>query len=234
MTTNSNEILYTPIDSDDVPEYDLNKLLEWVKNHQDQNIFNRPDSSRYKNFDNEYPWDIVYLKYNGQWKFDFNVEFPELANFFSSAFELQENNIYTVGLLPVKNDFVGTGFWHNDADHHGLRIYLENEEPGDFLLIKPTVEPYNIHRMYGGRGTTEPVIPNVPLQDVTYSAKLKNSRQVFYLNNKRAIHAIQVPVAGRIRIAVLIKAIGTADVNNHINNLICDSAKKFAEYAIYW
>jgi hypothetical protein len=235
MITNANEILYTPIDSDGVPNYDLNKLLEWVKNnHKNQNIINRPDSSRYENIDNIYPWDVVYPRHNGEWKLNFNLEFPELANFFSTAFKLQESNIRNVGLLPMKNNFVGTGFWHNDADYHGLRIYLENEEPGDFLLIKPTVEPYNIIQKFGGRGTIEPIIPNVPLQDVTYSPKLKNSRQVFYLNNKRAVHAVQVPVAGRLRIAVIVNAYSTDAVNIHLNNLVCTSAEKFSEYTIHW
>lgn len=233
MITNSNEILYTPIDSVPVPDYDLNKLLEWVKNHQNQNLSIRRDSSKNKNLSDFYPWDIVYPKHNGQWAFNFKQEFPEIANFFSLAFKLKENDIRNVVLLPVKNNFVKTGFWHNDPDPHGLRIYLENEEPDDFLLIKPTVEPYNEHRSFGP-GSIDPVIPNIPLQDIMYSAKLKSRRQAFYLNNTRAVHAVQVPQLGRVRIAVIVTVFDSADINNYLNNLICASAEKFSDYALYW
>jgi len=233
MVTNFNEILYTPIDSVPVPDYDLNKLLEWVQNHQNQNLAIRKDSSKIKNLADSYPWDIVYPKYNGEWAFNFKQEFPEIANFFSLAFKLNENDIRTVVLLPIKNNFVGIGFWHNDPDPHGLRIYLENEEPDDFLLIKPTVEPYNEHRSFG-RGSINPVIPNIPLQDITHSAKLKSRRQAFYLNNTRAIHAVQVPQLGKLRIAVIVTVFANTDINNYLNNLICTSAEKFSNYSLYW
>ena len=233
MIDNINEILYTPIDSEPVPNYDLNKLLDWVKNHQAQELAVRRDSSKHETLANVYPWDIVYPKHNGKWKFDFKEEFPEIANYFSSAFKLNEKDINSVVLLPIKNNFTGTGFWHNDPDPYGLRIYLENEEPGEFLLIKPTVEPYNEHRSFGP-GSVDPVIPNIKLQNVIHSAKLKNSRQVFYLNTTRAVHAVQVPQLGKLRIAVIVTVFGNADINNHLNNLICTSADKFSEHALYW
>jgi len=233
MTNDANEILYTPLDSNPVPEYDINKLLNWLKEHSPtQDIKNRVDASKHELISKVYPWNIIYPRYKGVWQFDFDKEFPEIANFFSDAYKLYENDIYEVTLLPVKNDFIGTGFWHSDPDPYGLRTYLENQEPGEFLLIKPTIEPYTERQKIGWDSNYN--ITGIPLQDITHSAKLKNSRQTFYINNKRAVHAVQVPQLGRLRIAAIISPIKTPNVTNRLNTFICDSARKFTEQSIHW
>jgi hypothetical protein len=233
MIQDANEILYTPIDSDPIPEYNITKLLSWVKEHSPvQDITNRKDASKHELISKVYPWHIIYPRYNLSWNFDFDKEFPEIANFYSDAFKLKEDEINTVTMLPIKSDFSGTGFWHNDRDSYGLRMYLENQEPGDFLLIKPTVAPYL--EIMDIKWDSNYNITGIPLQDITHSAKLKNPRQVFYLNNKRAVHAVQVPQPDKLRIAVIISPVKNYSITNRLNSLICDSAKKFTEHSIYW
>jgi hypothetical protein len=234
ITNNANDVLYTPIDSTPVPNYDITKLLNWVKEHSpSQNVDGRLDASKNEYVSKNYPWNIVYPKVKGEWRFDFNSEFPEIANFCSEAFQLQEDDIHHVTLLPIKNEFAGTGFWHRDPDRHGLRIYLENTEPGEFLLIKPTIDPYNERVKYGD-GNFASSVSSVPLQDTVHSAKLKSSRQVFYINNVRAVHAVQVSQPGRLRIAVILGATNSPEINNKLHNLICRSAEKFSDYSLYW
>jgi hypothetical protein len=226
----SSNILYTPLDTPEVPDFDVDKLLDWISlNNNRQDIDHRKDSSKIKLLEKSYPWNIVYARYGNKWQYGFNTEFLELSNFFSSAFGLDENDIHSVVLLPVKTKFAGIGFWHSDPDVYGLRMYLENQETDEFLLIRPTVEPYDVRPNFGNGPTFE----NIPLQDKIFSAKLRNHKQTFYLNNTRAIHAVKSCYPGTLRIATII-AVNNLNVTKHINDLIHRSAKKYPDYAIYW
>lgn len=225
---NSLDILYTPLDTPLSPNVDLDKLLKWVKEHgTNQNLSTRLDASKETAVQDTYPWNIVYPMDRKSWCFDFDREFPELADFFSSGYKINATDLRKVVLLPVKPGFSGLGFWHSDPDPTGLRMYLANQETEDFLLIKPTVEPYDARPNFS---ITD--LDAVPIQDKTYSAKLLDPRQTFYLNNIRAIHAVNV-TTNTTRIAVIVFP-EPNNLKEHLNKLIVDSAKKYNDYALYW
>lgn len=229
---NALDILYTPLDTPQVPETDIPKLLNWIKeNSPSQNFLDRKDSSRDPNVPkSNYPWNIIYPKRNNIWQYNFDTTFPVLAKFFSAAYGLENDDVSTVVLLPVKPEFAGTGFWHSDPDQHGLRMYIENQETENFLLMRPTVEPYNTRPQFG----VDQIFTNTPLQNKTISATLLANNQTFYINNTRAVHAVNTANPGVVRIAVIVICIDTPKVTAHVNDLILKSAEKFKEHAVLW
>ena len=229
---NANDILYTPLDTPDVPTTDTVKLLEWVQTHVDaQEIPDRIDASKIAEIQTAYPWNLIYAKHANVWQYDFDNQFPELANFFHSAYGLAESDVGTVVLIPVRNDFAGLGFWHSDPDVYGLRMYIKNDATENFLFIKPTVQPYDQRPNFNGARVT----PNeVELQDVTLSAKLYSPTQTFFINNYRAVHAVNTDNPGTLRIAAIVMCKKTPELTAHIHDLILKSAEKFPEYAIQW
>lgn len=224
------DILYTPLDTPLTPKTDIDKLFQFISEYsKDQNISNRLDASKISRLSNTYPWNLIYARNNKNWCFGFEKQFPELSDFFSSAFKLSENDILHVVLLPVRSDFIGTGFWHSDPDPIGLRMYIENQETDDFLLIRPTVEPYNNRPQFkAGEFSTE-----IPMQDKIHSAKLLATNQTFYINNIRAIHAVNTITINTTRVAVIVVPTQEAE-RKHIDKLIIDSARKFNDHSIYW
>jgi len=232
INMNALDILYTPLDTPQVPETDIPKLLNWVKeNASSQNLLNREDSSQDPTVPkSKYPWNIIYPKRNNIWQYNFDIMFPVIAKFFSTAYGLENDDVSTVVLLPVKTEFAGTGFWHSDPDPHGLRMYIENQEPENFLLMRPTVEPYNIRPRFG----VDQSFKNIPLQNKIVNATLRANNQTFFINNTRAVHAVNTVNPGVVRIAVIVSCVDTPKVTAHINDLILTSAEKFKEHVIMW
>jgi hypothetical protein len=225
---NALDILYTPLDTPLAPDIDTDKLLAWVKEHSpSQNIINRLDASKVSTVTDTYPWNIVYPMDKKSWCFDFDREFPELADFFSSAYKVNPSDLRKIVLLPVKPEFSGLGFWHSDPDSTGLRMYLKNQDTEDFLLINPTVEPYDVRPDFSLTN-----FDNVPLQNKIHSAKLLNPRQTFYINNVRAVHAAKV-TSNTARIAVIVFP-EPENIKDHLNRLVVESAKKYSDYALHW
>jgi hypothetical protein len=229
---NTLDILYTPLDTPEVPSTDIPKLLNWIKKNSPlQNIENRGDASQNPEVpESKYPWNIIYPKVDNIWQYDFDKEFPVLANFFSAAYGLNAEEVSSVLLLPVKSEFAGTGFWHSDLDNCGLRMYIENQETENFLLIRPTIEPYSTRPAFGVLQDFK----KTPLQDKTFSASLRASSQTFFINNVRAVHAVNTINPGTMRIAVIVGIATTPKITAHINDLILRSAEKFKEHAILW
>lgn len=239
---NAIDILYTPLDTPEVPNTNIEKLLDWVRlNSAVQEINNRRDASQNPNLENGYPWSIIYPRLDYKWQFDFNSAFPELAEFFYSAFGLKEEHINKIIMLPLRSEFTGLGFWHSDPDEHGIRMYIENQEPADFLMIKPTKEPYNKRPDF----RLETNFKNAPLQDKMFSATLRSPTQAFYINNMRGVHAVNTSKPGIFRIAVIISIGDNAKLSmqppawNHgysksLSDFVVKSAEKFKEHAIYW
>lgn len=229
---NALDILYTPLDTPSVPKTDITKLLAWIESYRKTQVHpNRLDASKITEVSSTYPWNLVYPRINNNWCHDFTTEFPELTDFFSSAYKIRESEINNIVLLPVRSDFAGLGFWHSDPDTAGLRCYIENqEEDNNFLLIRPTITPYDSRPNFGILDST---FSETPLQNITLSAKLREPNQTFYLNNVRAVHAVNTPTVGALRIAVIIAA-DITKVRDHINNLVVESAKKYSDYALYW
>lgn len=226
---NELDILYTPLATPTVPATNIEKLLAWIEDYKSkQTIPTRQDASE-KLTPDIYPWNIIYPKFRGEWQFEFDKQFPELSEFFSSAYGLAPEDVNAVVMLPMKSEFAGLGFWHSDPDAYGLRMYIENEEPGDFLLIKPTIEPYDQRPGFG----IDQEFPNTPLQPgVIQSAKLLSPRQTFYINNVRAVHAVLTEQPGTLRIAVIISVLGP--MKESIKKLIVDSANTYKDHAVLW
>lgn len=224
------DILYTPLDTPEVPDVDVTRLLEWVATHTtSQKIPGRLDASKVPEVASSYPWNIIYPRNNTTWLCNFDKEFPQLAEYFYKAFDMDESDLFSVVLLPVKTEFAGMGFWHSDPDKFGLRIYLENQEPDEFLQIRPTVFPYNVRPMFGLDSTFK----NTPLQDRTFSATLRKPKQTFYINNVRAVHAVQAFHPGTIRIGVIVSSLNLS-LHQKFNDLIVRSAEKYSDLAILW
>lgn len=224
------DILYTPLDTIEPPAINIEKFMEWAYNGDKQQIAGRMDASSYTNTV-VYPWHIVYAKNKGVWYKNFNIEFPELAEFFSKAYGLTENEVQNITLLPVRPDYSGTGFWHSDPDEQGLRVYLVNDETDDFLRIRPTVEPHDTrqHKMIPNNGIASHI------QTVEYSAKMLKPNQTFFLNNVRAVHAANITKTNSLRIAVIISGLGPIKtMKPALQELILRSAEKYSDYAIRW
>ena len=225
------DILYTPLDVPPVPEFDVDKFLNWCKNNGPvQDIYNRKDASK-KTDSKIYPWNIAYAKSAGNWHSDFCEQFPQLAKYFTEAFGLTDKDVGEIVLLPVKQGFNGLGFWHSDPDEHGLRFYLANEDTENSLLIKPTKEPYDKRPDV----IVNRVEPSPHVQDKEYSAKIISPQQAFFLNNIRAIHAVKTNKPDALRIAVIIGGLGPIlRMRPSLKNLIVQSAQKYSDAAIMW
>jgi hypothetical protein len=230
------EILYTPLDTPELPDIDIPKLKTWINTHThsdlgfDAKTIISPDL---------YPWHVAYIRKDNVWLYNFDSVFPQISEYISTAFGLSIKDISTVGLLNTKTEFEGLGFWHSDVDSTGLRFYIENEEVEDFLLIKPTIEPYN-HSPYEKLNPNgiNPVGDSPQIQNnVIYSAKLLKPTQSFYLNNVRAIHAAKANKKGCDRIVCLLgidRSLSAQDMPEQLKKLIVNSADKYKDYAIIW
>jgi hypothetical protein len=226
---NNLDILYTPLDTPLVPKFDLLKLESWIgDNFARQQIADRRDGSKIDAISNMYPWKLIYAREQDNWCADFDKLFPDLAQFFYSAYGLDEDDINNVIMLPVKPQFKGVGFWHSDVDSYGLRMYLVNDEVDDFLLMKSTAEPYLERPAFGLD------FKDIKFKEEILSPKLFAPNQTFYLNNTRSIHAVNVQNPGVLRMALIVSPKYKKSIEQHLNNLIVRSAEKFKDYAIYY
>jgi hypothetical protein len=232
------DILYTPLDIPPTPPVDVGVLLEWIKTSK-KNQIEKPLQGT-QNAESTippeiYPWVITYARINHEWQCDFDKRFPILARFFYEGFGLTEDELARVVILPVKPKFVGRGFWHSDPDEVGLRVYLENQDIPNSLWIKPTTEKHNTrgHIHQRAESLVNSVHADKYLQDKTHVAEIVSPTQAFYLNNVRAVHAVNVndPVAVRIACIVAVKGDVMTD---KIRKLIVDSAAKYPQQAILW
>lgn len=223
------DILYTPLASGPFPNFDRTALLDWIAENQQQPIKRRRDASLRTEHE-LYPWNICYPLVDRQWRDGFQQEFPELAGFFSRAYELEPRDLHTIVLLPIRSDFIGEGFWHSDPDETGLRMYLDNTEwDRDFLRIRASLPDWN----------EKDQLMHIPADGLdqrfstkTQSAAALGPQQVFFLNNIRAIHAVNVSTVGAFRIAVIV-TIGRRwrDMPSHVKSLIERSAQQYPEHA---
>jgi hypothetical protein len=217
-------ILYTPLDIPEPPKVDIPKLRLWIDKYKDDQIIkNRTDSSKILSED-EYPWDLIWVRNESEWYEDFTDQFPELSNYCIEGFNLNPEDAHSIVFLPIKKTFTGLGFWHADHDEHGLRFYLENNETEDFLYIKPTSNPCF---------TRDQLVKEQKFQDRILSAKLLKPNQAFFINNVRAVHAVHTTELSPTRIAVII-AVPKPLAGHKLRNLLISSAKKFKDHALYW
>jgi len=238
------DIVYTPLDLPSPPVFDKNRLHEWIAS-----VHNNPMQTEIKNtykhavaeyqFKEKYPWDLVLAYFNVYnhrlgWQNEFNEVFPELSYYLHNVFGIDETDMGQISLLPIRLNNTGIGFWHNDVDRYGMRVYLDFEDNShNSLLIKKTKEPFD---ELTSLGVSQEYDWNPDhLQKEIYTCKMIKPDQCFYLNNMRSVHTTYVTKPSK-RIAAFIS--GRPDTNQKIwkitEDIIVRSAQKYKDYAIMW
>ena len=222
------DILYTPLDVPELPQVNLPNLMDWIHEFRDKQIIQQRYDASEEMSQEDYPWNIIYPRYRYNWYQNFNTLFPELAKYISTEFKVSIYEIQDVVLLPLKDNFFGTGFFHSDADECGIRFYIENNELNDFLLIRPTTKPFVSRSQTLNASVSD-------FQSVVHSAKMLRPKQAFFINNIRAIHAVNSTREDCTRIAVTITIPKLLkDMPSKLQDLIVSSAEKYNDYSIYW
>jgi hypothetical protein len=234
------DILYTPLETDPIPKFDIDHLYDWISRTYPQNFIDEVPGSQVsrKSLSQEYPWDILWPKYGEQgWTNGFDKEFPQLADHICHSFNLTHKEVGCITMLPMRSDRNGLGFWHSDKDLTGLRMYLVNDMPDENpLFIRPTKIPYTIRpKEIAEIISTDLEGPHPLLSDTILTAKILSPTQAYYLNNIRAVHSPFVTRSAR-RIALIIQGtpFNRHTVYEKTKKLIVESAEKYKDYAILW
>lgn len=232
-------ILYTPLDTVPVPDFDVDRLFAWIEhNYAGQEKFRRMNR-RFTSDTGEvtyYPWNNTFPYYNildkgPGWLNDFDKEFPALVDFFSNCFGIPIEDIGFIQMLPMKRDAVGAGFYHQDYDLHGLRIYLEFEDSvSNCLYIRRTKIPYDKQSLLQA-----PVdLDNLQKEEIRVS--MPSNRFCWYINNIRSCHSTYVGAPGKKRISVIVASkFNTAHkIFPRLKDLVLKSAEKYPNHVIVW
>jgi len=237
-----NDILYTPLDVPNKPEFDIDQLKNWLtRNYQPLSQYREMlagnSFTAEKVFEN-YPWNltVAYFKLFDDrgpgWLGNFDQEFPELSKHMYESFNLSIDDIGLVIFLPVKQGHTGMGFWHNDPEWYGLRHYFVFDNPDtNKLLMKRTKIDYDERPNF-----TIPIDENEHLQDEIIECKILSPTQSFFLNNVRSVHATNTitPDVSRIAAIVTGKFGKRKEMQEKIESLIVRSAEKYKDYAVLW
>jgi len=201
------EILYTPLDTPELPIIDVSKLKTWIDSHQSYNSKYDAGSVTPPNI---FSWKVSYIKENNKWRNNFNVEFPALAEYVSSAFGLQPSDIVT-GIFAYTKFIKPTTLPYNNFPTDRLK-----ERESEISLMDSSFQIQT---------------------DVIHSAKLLKPTQCFYLNSVRGVHAIKTNKKGCTRILLALTLdlnISAQNLPQQLKKLIVDSAQKYKDYAIMW
>ena len=237
-----NDILYTPLDVPDKPEFNINQLKNWLtRNYQPLSQYREMlagnSFTAEKVFEN-YPWDltVAYFKLFNEnepgWLGNFDQEFPELAKHMYESFNLSIDDIGLIIFLPIKHEHTGLGFWHNDPEWYGLRHYFAFDNPDtNKLLMRRTKIAHDERPNF-----TIPIDENEHLQDEIIECKIFSSTQSFFLNNVRSVHATNTITPNGTRIATIVtgKFGKRKEMQEKIESLIVRSAEKYKDYAVLW
>jgi hypothetical protein len=237
-----NDILYTPLDVPNKPEFDIEQLKSWLsKNHkplsQYKDILAGTNNTAEKVIEN-YPWDLTVAYFNlfndsgPGWLEKFDEEFPKLSKHMYECFNLSIEDIGLIVFLPIKQGHTGLGFWHNDTDWYGLRHYFcfESADTNKLLLKKTKID-------YVERPSFQlPIDEDLYLQDETFECKILSTRQSFFLNNVKAVHSTYTVTPDVTRIAAFVtgKVGKRAEMQKKIESLVVKSAEKYKDYAVLW
>jgi len=232
---NTLDILYTPLDLPLCPDIDLDKFLSWMDKVYPQN--QKSDAAKNKTtsenvYNDDYPWDLTFGAYNGEWADGFETQFSELANYCLSAFNITKEELRSIIFLPVREKVQGVAFWHRDLDINGFRFYLVNDRYTENpLLLRKTTEPYT--SLPDLKTPLDDYDPR--LQTEIYTCKLAGPTQPYYVNNFRAVHSpcINVP-AKRIAVFIAIKPEHAENVRCRSEELLLRSVNKYKDMAILY
>jgi hypothetical protein len=237
-----NDILYTPLDVPDKPEFNINQLKNWLtRNYQPLSQYRDMLASTNNTAEKivtNYPWDLTVAYFNlfndpgPGWLGNFDKEFPELSKHMHECFNLSIEDVGLIVFLPIKQDHTGLGFWHNDTDWYGLRHYFcfESSDTNKLLLKKTKID-------YVERPNLQiPIDENAYLQDEIFECKILSTRQSFFLNNVRSVHSTFTVTPNVTRIAAFVTGkIGKrAEMQEKIESLVVRSAEKYKDYAVLW
>lgn len=221
------DILYTPLDTPDVPDVPYSDIKDWAATAS----FNAKEDSS-KIFGKDYPWLLGYARYDSKWIQGFDTRFKVLCDYVLDTFQLQEKWLQGLVFLPVRQDFIGTSFWHSDHDTIGLRFYLENDTPENAMLMRSFTEPYVERPTWDiPHDGIEPRI-----KTATHRLEMPKLKQVFYINNARAVHAVQVEKLNSKRVAVIISVHKATLVRmpKYVRELIVNSAENHPQERLLW
>jgi len=236
------QILYTPLDLPKPPAVNALELINWIKEHK--NDLDPIKQYAYENYITSeknprivWPWNmgLVYLNwdenFNPGWIANFDKTFPELSTYFHTVFDIPIEELGSIVILPIKENHLGMGFWHQDPGEYGIRIYLEFEHIGqNKLLLRKTKTPYDTQQFF-----PLPIDSNL-LQDDIIECKTLSNRYCWFINNTRAFHGTWTQIPNSLRIAVIVS--GNPKTNDTIierlSEKIKQSVEKFKDYAILW
>lgn len=230
------DVIYTPLDVPPVVT-NIDDVYKWtaeVYPQIDREVCT-PSFYAENELQKDYPWNITFAKFKGKWYPGFKERFPEIANYCSAAFGLEEEEVVTAIILPTKDKYIGPGFWHADPDCTGLRFYITNENyEKNPIEFKRTKVPYQTRPNWFS-AVADPFIDSPLFEKEIQVAYAAHENQAFFLNNVRAVHRIQVNVPGR-RCAVLVfpDKHTRHDLMDRLGELVVRSAKKFKEHSIIW
>lgn len=233
------DICYTPLDTPEAPEYSVEKVKQWITENTEtlqpcvEELCRRGLAGQ--NDVEKYPWKLVFAFWNeyGGWLNEFDKKFPELSKYLHEAFNLSEDELESILLLPMNNNIQGRGFWHNDGDRAGYRMYLHYENMNeDMLFLRKTVVPYDQSTWVKIKEENSDTWNDNILQSPALQCVITKPNQCFYLNNYRSAHATYVKDKPKNipRIAVIINPKNVPEDDS----LVVKSAKKFKEQAILW
>jgi hypothetical protein len=234
-------ILYTPLDCPPQPKIDLEEFRSWIKVYWEEIAKRREHlkntgkvgEDKVSNF----PWKLT-SAYNNKdgWGGNFNKKFPELAEYFTSAFGLELSEVVNIILLPVKEDHEGLGFWHQDHDEYALRMYIDFGDPDGKLVMKKTKIPYDNQPAISPRYFPKGEAPNIEdfLEDEILNCDIVDPKQCFFLNNVRSAHATWTSKLGVSRIAVIVYHNGSDAVLSKIEKLVLRSIEKYKDHVVVY
>jgi hypothetical protein len=234
------DVVYTPLDTPKMPEVDVSTLLNWIDDsHSELHKHNKTlinlNATAEGRLGEKYPWKLTPVYLNNElistgWLNNFNINFPELSEYFYTAFGLTLEDIGGIMLLPTVSTHNGLGFWHQDVDKIGLRMYLAFDDLDNKLITRKTKIKYAEKLDHN-----EPLLENL-LEDEILNCKILDKNQCFFLNNVNAAHSIYTNTPGKTRIAAFFteKYSNQKDLISKIEPLVVNSAKKFSDYSIIW
>lgn len=235
------DILYTPLDVPPQPNYDVVQLRKWLADNYVPLSRYRSILRQQRNISEHiienYPWDLTIAYFNMTdtgpgWLNNFDRQFPELSTYIHQAFGLPLEEVGLVIFLPMREKHKGLGFWHNDTDVSGLRIFFEIEDlEKNKLFTRRMKVPYNTRP-----NIQLPMNEDYYLQKEVFECKILSSTQCHFLNNIRAAHATYTEEPGAHRIAAFVtsKLKNGEKFLNLVKPLILRSAEKYKEHVIMW
>jgi hypothetical protein len=237
-----NDILYTPLDVEQKPEFDVENLKNWLLNNYQplskyKDLLSHTNNAS-ENRNENYPWNLTVAYWNlfddggPGWLGKFNEEFPLLSKHMYECFNLSIEDVGLIVFLPIRPGHTGLGFWHNDTDWYGLRHYFCFESPEtNKLLLRKTKIDYT-ERL----DLVSPIDEETYLQDEIIECKILSTTQSFFLNNVRSVHSTYTATPDVTRIAAFVtgKVGKRAEMQKKIENLVVRSAEKYQDYAVLW